>query len=271
MRRAVLFSVLLMVGAWATPALADDPPPLPAEPMQPDPPTVIVAEPKTAPASAWTPAAAPKEQQPPEGPPRFDLIRVNTGFRFNYVTSRAFDQFADSDVLFQWSLDGTYPVFHRGRLVLGAGLGWDFGARGETLRGFESQVVVHRLYVPLEGRYHVLPGLALFGKLSPGALIALSKVKDPSAPDPLTGTGAAFAADLSVGANILLGPREKMDVRQPRFFLTPEIGYTLTTKAPAHLNPGRAEDDLLGSDEDTNLRSVAFSGVFWKLTAGLAF
>ncbi|MBX3208006.1 MAG: hypothetical protein KF764_23365 [Labilithrix sp.] len=206
-----------------------------------------------------------------EGPPRHDLIRINMGLRIGYVPSRGFDTFASNDVLPQFSIDGTYPLLSVGKLVLGAGVGWDVGGRSDKVRGFDASLTTHRLYVPIEGRWHWSPGLALFGKVSPGAVAAMATVEDPSAPNELSATGWAFSADASVGASILLGPRQHMDKRSVRFWVTPEIGYSVTTNAPLRGNPGRDEKDLLGSDESTNLRSLALSGLFWRASIGTTF
>lgn len=232
--------------------------------------TVIVAEPAPA-VSHDRPAT--------EGPLRYDLVRINAGLRVGYLPvgltgympSRGFDTFASSDVLTQFSIDGTYPLLTSGKLVLAAGLGWDVGGRSDKIRGFASSLTAHRLYVPVEGRYHLAQGLYLFGKVSPGAVAALASVQDPSAPNELSVTGWAFSADASIGGSILLGPRKQTDKRSARFWLTPEFGYAYTTNASLRANPNRTEKDLLGSDEDTNLGTVAFSGIFWRASLGMTF
>lgn len=216
-------------------------------------------------------APAPPEHPATPARPRHDLVRVNAGLRIGYVTSRGFDAFASNDVLAQFSIDGTYPLYTRGRVVLGAGLGWDVGGRSDRLRGFDSTLTTHRLYVPVEARYHLLPSLLVFGKLSPGAAVAIATIEDPSSPRELSATGWAFSGDASVGASILLGPRAKMERRLARFWLTPEIGWSYTTGAPLHPNPDREAKDVLGSDEDATLRSVALSGFFWRASLGATF
>ena len=79
------------------------------------------------------------------------------------------------------------------------------------------------------------------------------------------------AYDASIGGSILLGPRQHPDKRTVRFWLTPEIGYAYTTNAPIRPNPGRAEKDLLGSDENTQLGKLALSGIFWRASVGTTF
>jgi hypothetical protein len=252
-----------------SPATAASAPALPAPPPA-EQKTVIVAS-SDAPSSP--------DRTPAEGAPRYDLVRINMGLRVGhqpaaltgYAPSRGFDAFASNDVLAQFSIDSTIPIVTRGRLVLGAGLGWDVGGRSATVRGLDSSLTAHRLYVPIEGRYHLGAGLFVFGKVAPGAIAAIASVKDGSSPNELSGTGWAFSGDASIGGSILLGPRQHMDRRIVRFWLTPEIGYSYTTSAPIRLNPNRAESDVLGSDENTQLGRLALSGIFWRASVGTTF
>ena len=96
-------------------------------------------------------------------------------------------------------------------------------------------------------------------------------VKDGTMPTPLSDTGWAFSGDASVGASILLAPSKRMDKRNVRLWVTPEIGYAFTTNASLSASHDRGEDDVLGSDEDTKLRSLALSGLFWRATVGITF
>mgnify|MGYP001348430387 CR=1 FL=1 len=283
MKSVVLFSLVAGAALATSPSLAQPAPqkPEPA-PMTPDadPASGGVPEGKaegsaggsleaSAPVLAPVPA---RDRAAPEGPPRYDLVRVNAGVRVGYLPSRGFDAYSPNDVLEQFSIDGTYPLLRRGSLVLGAGLGWDFGASSDRVRGFESSVTAHRLYVPLEARWHPSPWVFAFGKLSPGAAAVIASVKESSSPGELSGTGWAFSADASVGASILMGPRNKLDKRGVvRFWLTPEVGYAYTTNASLAVNAGRDEKELLGTDEDTRLRSLALSGLFWRASIGATF
>jgi len=208
---------------------------------------------------------------PADGAPRFDLVRLNAGVKVGYVPNRAFDTFADSDTLAQFSIDGTYPVLTRGRLVLAAGLGWDAGGRSDGLRGQTSSISTNRFAVPLEARYHVVPTVYAFGKLAPGAAMVRASVYDGTTPGEMTATGWAFAADASLGASVLLGSRRRLDQRGFRVWLTPELGYAFTTRASLALNAGRDENDVLGRDENTRLASVALSGFFWRASVGATF
>jgi len=227
-------------------------------------PTTLEEPPNEAP----RPAEAPKAPEPP--PPRFDVLRVNAGAKVGYVTSDGFDTFATNNALAQFSVDATYPLLASGRLVLAAGLGWDVGGRSDSVRGLSSSLTAHRLTVPVEARWSYVPGLSTFLKLAPGAAAMLASVSDGART--LETTGWAFAADASAGAAILVvGSRKSFDRRNVRLWITPEAGYAFTTSARLGVNPGRPDDQVLGSDEDTGLRSLALSGAFWRLSLSATY
>ena len=240
----------------------------PALPQKPAPqPTEIVASPPTV-NVAPTPDA---DRPQPEGSPRFDFIRANAGLKLGYIGSRAYDTFAENDVLPQASIDGTYTFLTSGRLALAAGAGWDVGGSHAKLRGNDAYLTAHRLYVPIEARLHFRSWYA-FAKASPGAAAMVGWVKEPSAPNgEISRTGWAFATDASLGASFLLGPRTNLDKRAVRFWATPEIGYAFTTAATMRMDPGRDENDQLGTDQHTALRSLALSGLFWRASVGFTF
>lgn len=225
--------------------------------------TLIVASPPR--------ARAEPDRASSEPAPRYDFIRVNAGVRIGYVPSRGFDAYSSNDVLPQLSIDGTYPVFQRDKLVLALGLGWDIGGSSDKVRGFDASVTAHRFYVPVEGRYHVRPWVYGFAKIAPGAAVMMASVKDGTVPDALSATGWALSADASAGASILLGSRSHLGRRALRFWATPEIGYAYTTDAPLEARAGRDEAAVLGSDESTPLRSLALSGLFWRVSLGATF
>lgn len=252
--------------ATSEPGRSTVPPPAP-EPSAP--PTEFV------PAAPVTIPAAPEPDEAPRAhEPRHDLYRLNLGMRVGYVATSGFDTFASSDTLAQLSIDGAAPVLTRGDLVLAVGLGWDVGGRSDKLRGLEASLTAHRLYVPIEARYHLARPLFAFAKLSPGATAAVVSVTEPSSPSPLSTTAWAFSGDLSVGASVLLGPSSKKSRegrRALQFWLTPELGWAYTTNAPLRLHTEREGREMLGEDESMTLRSLALSGFFWRATLSATF
>jgi hypothetical protein len=230
------------------------------------------------PSSVTIQVAQPPSDTPPAAPApapsnawRTDLWKISVGPRFNYVTSAGFDPYATNDVLTRVAVEGQYPVYSRGNLALGVGLGYAGGGRTGKMRGAETGLGVHSFSVPIEGRYHLGRWAYGFLHVAPGATALLSSVQDASAPNQIESTRWAFTTDLSAGAAILMGPRAPDDKRTVRFWLIPEFGYTLATTASFDARPDRDPKDALGTDERTALRDLNLGSFFWKLSLSTTF
>lgn len=291
MKRVLAFAVAASSALCSLSASAQEPAPAPAAPApapeplpQPAPAAPVTITYTMPPASTPAPVTVdqPAPSAPRSGTPRYDLIRVGAGMRFDYVGGAGFDTFADSNLLTNITLDGTYPVLVQGKIAIGAGLGYTFGARNDDLRGMKTRLSVHRLQVPIEGRYHFVPGIYGFAKAAPGAVGMIASMQDPSSPNTLRDTGWAFSVDASVGAGILLGPRTytaeggtgpnaDREKRTFRIWAIPEIGYGFTTKGNLDLRPDREAKDALGSDERTSVSPVGLTAFFWRLSVAATF
>jgi hypothetical protein len=254
--------------------------PIPELPAAPEP----HASPAPAsPASATTPARAPIAEAPAAdatreaaedrapGPPRYDYLRVGLGFRIGYIDDRAFDTFADNDVLGQLSLDASYAFFTRGKLAISGGAAWDVGSRSAGVRGLTTHLTVHRLTVPIEARWYFTPWFAVFGKVAPGVAAFNARVEDPSSPASLEHAPWVFAGDLSAGATFRLAGTNDHAARAARLWVTPELGYGLTSSRGVSPSPNRDAADVLGADERARLGSLAVNGLFWRASVGLTF
>lgn len=244
------------------PAPAPAPPPVEAAPVAPLPPAPLYSPP---------PSPADADAGRAEGPPRNDFVRLGAGVRIGYVDDPGLDTFSKNDVLPQFSLDATITLLSGKKMSLASGVAWDVGGRSNGLRGLDASLTVHRLTVPIEGRYHVARGLYAFGRLAPGAAALMASVNDKSSSANLKETSWVFAGDLSVGASVLLGSRRDLDQRAPRLWITPEVGWSLTTAADLRPSPSRDQEDVLGRDVGTNLGSVAMNGFFWRASIATTF
>lgn len=243
-------------------ALAEDEPPPPAAP---EPVTIQVATPE--------PARAEAPRAPERGPLRTDLWKISTGPRFSYVSGAGYDTFSTNNLLTQWSLEGQYPLFSRGRLAVGVGLGYAGGARSGTLRGDKTALGVHTLQVPIEGRYHLGNWAYGFARVAPGTTAVVASLEEASSPNRIEDTQWVFSTDLSVGAAILLGPRggDLADKRSIRIWAVPEVGYTLATRANLTMRPDRDAKDALGTDDHTSLPGLNLSAFYWRLSLATTF
>jgi len=257
-----------------------------AEPADvPDEPAAVAPAPAPAPRVAPAPAPGPftSTYTPPavahpEGavpvapsPPRYDYLRFGLGFRIGYIGDPAFDTFADSDVLAQMSLDASYAFYTKGKLAIAAGLGWDVGSRTAGARGLTTKLTMHRLTVPVEARWYFAPWFDVFAKVAPGTGALYARVEDSSSPRTLEHAPWVFAADFSAGASFRLAGTSDHEQRHPRLWVTSEIGYGVTSEHALRPRPNRDEADVLGSDQSTNLGSLAVNGVFWRTGLSLSF
>jgi hypothetical protein len=272
---------LLSAAVLVLPALAHAQAPEPAEPP------VEPAAPAPAPPPAPPPAPAQFTYRAPpplvpaesaesatphvETPPRYDYLRFGLGFRIGYIPDPTFDAFADSDVLAQMSLDASYAFYTKGKLAIAAGLAWDVGSRTTGARGLTTKLTMHRLTVPIEARWYFAPWFDVFAKVAPGTGALYARVEDPSSPKTLEHAPWVFATDLSAGASFRLVGGSDHDKRRPRLWITHEIGYGLTTEHALQPRPSRDDADVLGSDQSTNLGSLAVNGVFWRTGLALTF
>jgi hypothetical protein len=80
-----------------------------------------------------------------------------------------------------------------------------------------------------------------------------------------------LAADLSAGASLRVVGSNDHAKRSPRLWITPEIGYGVTSQADLQPRPNRNEADILGSDQSTRLGSLAVNGVFWRTSVEMTF
>jgi hypothetical protein len=255
--------------AWAQPDPPADPDAAPAA-AAPAPPAAAAAAPAPAPMVADD-APAESAKPRPHAPPRYDYLRFGAGFRVGYIRDAGLDAFADSDTLTQTSLDASYAFFTKGRLAVSAGLAWDAGSRTSGARGLTTRLTAHRLTVPIEARYYVAPWMNVFAKVAPGTGAFFARVEDPSAPATLEHAPWVYAADLSGGVSFRLVGTNDHEKRHPRLWITHEVGYGVTSRTTLRPSPNRDEEDVLGSDQQTRLRSLALNGVFFRTGLALSF
>lgn len=282
MKRALPVVALVVASAplraWAQEPLPppDVAAPEPAAPESASPPaTEEGPSPAPPPPVAVAPRPAPVTLEAPRGtdaarPPRLEYFRVGLGPRVMYVRSGGFDLFAADDVLASFAIDATTTAFRRGDLTLAVGAAWDAGGRSNGLRGFDSKLNAHRFTMPIEGRWHYQPWLYGFAKLAPGAAYVRARFDD-KANVAIQDSAWAFAADVSVGASLLVVPHGSTERRTPRFWVTPELGYSFATRVSLVPQPGRDEKDVLGSDAAASLGSLSLWGFFWRATAAVTF
>jgi hypothetical protein len=227
-----------------------------------------------APVGLTAQASIEQADEAPSAPPATPLLRLGAGVRTGYVGSSGFGAFASSSSISSFAVDATATIWSARRLplTLAAGLAWDVGQRGGDLRGNVTSLTAHRFTVPIELRYRPWSSAYLFGRLAPGVALAQAHVEDASAPAALEDARWMFATDVSVGASILLAPRTRaQDARGFHAWLTPEVGYALTTSTDLNLRPARDASTAVGSDASTPVGALALSGFFWRIGVAVTY
>ncbi len=239
--------------------------------------------PSTDPAIEYVPAAAPTAStasmpESAKGIPalqdhdtRRSFWKIGMGIRGGRVDHPGFNPFANNSQLWQYSLTATRTLFASQRFSFAMGASWDVGTRSYNARGFDTGIVVHRLSVPLEGRYHAAHWLYAFARVAPGADYRKAWITDPSASSgELDSSAWAFAADFSLGASFLVGPQGKPDSHVPRVWFTPELGYAWSGSTDLSFAPKGADDDPQRTGT-TDLGALAIRGPFVRMSIDLSF
>lgn len=215
---------------------------------------------------------------------RFDSRRdvphakVSLGVRGQGWSSSGFDPYSGSDFTGALSLGADATLLRRQRFSLAAGFGWDFSTFNDSMRGQDFNFTVHRLQVPIEGRWHLAHWLYGFGKVSPGMVVSRASVQLEPDVGRYSDTRFAFATDLAVGAAFGVSPAySRYGQRHPvRLWLQPELGWSLAGKTTYALTPPDERPDsdgvlLPGTTVATRLPGFSASGPFFRISLALAF
>lgn len=211
--------------------------------------------------------SAPAEKGPFSRGPGSPVWKVDTGYRGAFINDPGLNRFSANDYFDQFSLGASRKVFERGRFAFAPGFVWDYGARNATARGAPSSLTVHRLTVPLELRFRVVPALFGFARVAAGVASVSARVSDTSAPAPLVVSTWVPAMDLSAGLAWRFVAARGGAVG---IWLTGEGGYGWTQSMDLSLSPDLPSNDprLVGA---TDLGRLALNGGFFRVGVGLSF
>jgi hypothetical protein len=176
------------------------------------------------------------------------------GFRVAKISSSGFDPFADSDELAQFSAGVGRTVMTSGSFSLAGVFLYDIGGRSSEARGATTDLIVHRLTLGAEARYHFFRQFFAFGRVAPGAIHSIAKIEDVTTDvDEQATRDWVFATDLSAGATLDLSGFSKYSrKRKMAAWITLEGGYgfagetELSMTADGGGGPVRAEPLDLG-------------------------
>lgn len=219
---------------------------------------------------AITTNAAAQEPLPPSPPKDAGALRFEIGTRQAFIANPGLDAFARHNELGQASLSLSRVVLTRGRFAFAPGLAWDYGETSADVRGSASSLSVHRLSVPLEGRFSILPQLYAYARVAPGAVALSAEVKDTSAPGTLVRSAWLPSIDASAGATYRLFTIADVRNRPLDLWIAAEGGYGWTRSTDLVMTPDLADGDPRRTG-GVDLGSIALRGAFVRAAVALTF
>lgn len=281
---AVQESIPAAAPAPTSSAASNPPAPPPASPIAAAPPPLVAPAPKPSggnpfygygPPVAQSDEVRPDQVQTEEDQPGKGLgshqsnWMIGIGGRSMLVKSAGFDPFATSDGFAQFSVLAERTLFTQGNLSLSGAFGWDYGARSSDVRGSPSELQVHRLSLGPELRYHFLPRLYAFVRVSPSVIDEAASLSDVLAGGNRLSEHWVFGADATLGGAFEVFGKRNGASHKPRFWVMAEGGYSWA--APADLafdesaNPGAAPVRMAG----VNLGTLSLSGPMIRVGAAV--
>jgi hypothetical protein len=215
-------------------------------------------------------ASAQEQEDRRELGTRQRFTRIELGTRMSHVNDDGLDAFSKKDAFWQMALGMSRTMLVSGKFSFAPGFQWVYGSSVEQMRGLPAGLHDHRLTIPLEARWHMLPELFFFGRFAPGASYTRARVEDGSAAAPLVASRWQPIFDASAGVSWLAGPTDHPRSNTVRFWVTAEGGYAYSPGFAMSLSPDLKDDDprRVGSLE---LRELALRGPFARLGVGLSF
>ena len=197
-------------------------------------------------------------------------LEASLGARVSKVPDAGYDPFADSDELAQVSLGLGGTLFARDRFSL-AGVGfWDYGTHDGTARGEQTSIVVHRLSVGPELRYHLLTQLYLFAHALPAFAHSEASLDDGVAAVTRSAQHWSYGLDGAAGAAVEVYGKRSGESLHPRLWVIAEGGYGYLGSTRLLLKASASA----GAPERTtpvDLGSLSLSGPYARVSAAVSF
>jgi hypothetical protein len=204
---------------------------------------------------------------------RRSMWRIEMGYRGSFVNNAGYNPFSTDDYFSQFSVTASRTLLTEGPLSFAPGLSWDYGSASATARGDATSFSMHRITVPLEGRFHLGSwwGYA-FVRAAPGVALQRVEVDESTSPAPLAKTAWQFATDVSAGYAWLAWRGSNAYELEPRLWLQGDAGYgwvagerlALAADLPSSSPQG-------GRVSGIDLGTLAMRGAFFRLAAAASF
>lgn len=194
---------------------------------------------------------------------------LSFGFRQSFVTHEGFDFFSKNNFLPQLNISLGRTLYASGPLSIAALLLWDWGSTEASARGANTGLIVNRLTVGGEGRFHILRRLYAFGRIAPGALNATTTLRDRIVNEDRETSNWAFAADFSGGAAFEFAGDARGHSSHPRGFVSADAGYGWAQSTKLDYEPeGPTSPVRL---QPLSLGELALRGGFFRVSAIMTY
>ena len=197
-------------------------------------------------------------------------VEALLGARVSKVASRGYDPFAGSDELVQLSLGLGATAIRLDRFSL-AGVGfWDYGGHSSHARGEATQLVVQRLTVGPELRYHVLLPLYLFVHALPAFAFSDASLDDTVARATRSARHWSYGVDAAAGAAFELYGKRSGDSSQARLWAIAEGGYGYLGSTHLALTPA-ADAGAPQRTAAVDLGQLTLAGPYARVSVAVSF
>ena len=197
-------------------------------------------------------------------------VEASLGVRVSKVASAGYDPFADSDELVQLSLGLGATAIRAGRFSL-AGVGfWDYGGHSSHARGEPTELVVERLTIGPEFRYHVLVPLYVFVHALPAFAFADASLDDSVAGATRQARHWSYGVDAAGGAAFELYGGRSGESIQPRLWGIAEGGYGYLGTTRLSLSPA-ADSGAPQRTAAIDLGQLSLAGPYARVSVAVSF
>lgn len=210
------------------------------------------------------------EVKQPEAPARTHHFGVYIGFRFLNLTHPGYDPYSESDALVQNALGFSFTPWKSERLQLHFLGEWNIGASTAYARGAQTDLLVNRIALGVEGRWMPKSRFYLYAKIVPSVVNLSGKIEDWDLGVDLESSSWAMVLDTSAGAALRLGTAGKAPGRTASFWLMMDWGYAFASQASMTFRPPEIEDEprKFGS---INLPGLRPGGFVTRASFGVTF
>jgi len=232
-----------------------------AAPVWADEPAEVAAQPKDAPAEVQAPAATSEtnseiqldnaavnrafaggEPALPAVPVRPHRFGVYLGFRATNVKSSGYDPYSNSDALVQNALGFSFSPWRTQPWSVHFLAEWNYGVSSANVRGYSSELEVHRLALGAELRWMPKSRFYLYGKVVPSLMHLGAEIDDWDLGVTLESASWTPMVDISGGAALRLGTAGKEPKRTVSFWLMMDWGYALAAQTTMSFLPANIDD-----------------------------